>query len=268
MNRVRTFFLHPVPAGLILLLAFLLSGTAGASGEEGCLDCHGDLAAGPVKHQALSLGCTVCHGAIDPSSIPHRNMSAVARGLSAEQPQLCYECHDKSDFTRKSVHPALLMGCTTCHNVHSSKNAKLLNTALPDLCFTCHDRSGFAKKYRHGPAEAGMCTGCHAPHSSNEKPALLRKKPVEVCLSCHRNISEERHVVAGFPGGGHPIGLQRKGSKRKLRDPLRPGKPFYCGSCHDPHSSDTRYMIRFAAASPLDICAYCHKKESGTPHIP
>lgn len=263
MKRIRSYSVCFVLACWVAL--FFVPAVLGA--EEECGACHADLAGKPVKHQALGMGCAACHTALDTTSVPHRSTGAVAKGLSGLQPELCYGCHDRSSFAKKNVHAAALIGCTSCHDPHSSKNRKLLKAAVPDVCFSCHDRSLFRKKYRHGPVEAGLCLTCHLPHASDEKVALLVKRPVEVCLSCHRSVTEQRHLVAGF-GGGHPIGLPQTGKKwKKLKDPLRPGKPFSCASCHDPHSADNRFMIRFAAASPMETCRYCHAKYSPTSHL-
>jgi predicted CXXCH cytochrome family protein len=43
-----------------------------------------------------------------------------------------------------------------------------------------------------------------------------------------------------------------------LQDPARPGKPFYCGSCHNPHSADNSYLFRFKAKSSGSLCSNCH----------
>lgn len=52
----------------------------------------------------------------------------------------CLKCHDKSMFTGKVVHPALGMGCTSCHNPHSANR--------PDL-------------YRYGASSTTICVDCH-----------------------------------------------------------------------------------------------------------
>jgi predicted CXXCH cytochrome family protein len=67
--------------------------------------------------------------------------------------------------------------------------------------------------------------------------------------------------VSGF-GRRHPLGEDRKtknGRLREPRDPARPGRPFYCGSCHEPHSSDVPLLFRFNAKSVMNLCAHCHK---------
>jgi predicted CXXCH cytochrome family protein len=226
---------------LILLVSFPCA--VSAAGIN-CLKCHKKLTKGTSVHPALSMGCSTCHSALDAKSIPHKRSSAIAHGLSAEQPELCYGCHDQAMFTKKDAHPAINMGCTSCHNPHSSKNAKLLVSNPPALCFTCHDKAGFSKKTAHPPVAAGRCLACHVPHSSDEM-ALLAKKPMDACLQCHQRIAHGQHTPAM--------------AIREVRDPARPGKPLYCGSCHDPHGSDSPLMFRFDVKKTKDLCLHCHK---------
>ena len=332
-----------------LLFLCVLFSYAGAEDVD-CRVCHEQLFKEKVVHAALQMGCQTCHTAIDAKDIPHKKTNNIGKGLSAEQPDLCFGCHDKSKFQKKTVHAAVSMGCTGCHNPHSSKNAKLLVSELPDLCFNCHDKKSFmGKKTIHPPVMGGMCTGCHNPHASdapklllseppalcynchdktkftgkqvhapigagmctschaphqsdNEKllisqtpelcykchdkagfskknvhvpvaggmclgchrphaaaePFLVKSDPVNLCLECHPRVGKIPHAVAGFSAGGHPLGYKQK-KKKAIEDPARPGKRFYCGSCHDPHSSDSPRLFRFGAKSGMELCVNCHK---------
>ncbi len=278
-----------------------------------CSMCHPDLAKKKTVHAAIGMGCATCHTNLNVSEVPHKVTGKVPKGLSSAQPDICYGCHDISIFSKKNVHAALMMGCTTCHNPHStdaqkllvaelpdlcfnchdkkkfdgktihppvmggmctschnphsSNNAKLLISEAPDLCFNCHDKAIFSKKNVHAPVAGGMCLSCHAPHATAEM-ALLPKRPMAVCLDCHPDIPKQLHVVAGT---GHPLGSLQKADgkdekakgKRKgkgpLKDPAREGKEFYCGSCHNPHSSDSKRLLRYKAATPFELCINCHK---------
>jgi predicted CXXCH cytochrome family protein len=187
------------------------------------------------------------------------------KGLSADQPDLCYGCHDKAKFTMKTVHGAIGMGCTSCHNPHASNNDKLLPAPVPDLCFMCHDKAGFTRKNVHMPVESGMCLSCHSPHSSDQQ-GLLLKPTHEVCFECHEDVGKRPHAIAGFSPTGHPLGLpktDRKGKevkKKPVMDPKREGKLFTCASCHNPHSSDYPRLFRYQAKSAMELCAHCHPK--------
>lgn len=225
--------------------------------EPDCIKCHGKLTKEKVVHAAVSMGCGSCHTGIDARTVPHKMTGSFPKGLSADQPEICYGCHDKSLFKKKNVHAAVGMGCTGCHNPHSSKNDRLLTSAVPDLCLTCHDRTEFSRKTVHVPVAGGMCLGCHTPHSSDEA-ALLLKKTVDLCLDCHPDVAKRPHAVAGFSSQGHPTGMPL-GKKAGLKDPSRPERPFDCTSCHTPHSADGPRLFRFNARSSMDLCTKCHK---------
>lgn len=250
--------MSPIRCTLFAFFLLLLAHSPAFSAEINCLDCHDELAKGKSVHKALEMGCTACHEGIDASDVPHKKTNKIAKGLSAEPPELCYGCHDKKMFAKKTVHAALEMGCLSCHNPHASKNAKLLIAEVPALCLTCHDKAEFSKKNVHAPVAKGLCLKCHSPHST-DNPSLLLKQPVGVCLDCHAKVRKSPHAMTGFESAGHPIGLLARGAKEQKNDPARPGKKFYCGSCHNPHSSDYVKLYRYKGASPLDICINCHK---------
>jgi predicted CXXCH cytochrome family protein len=272
---------------LAILTVRLVSVAASSDKEIDCLKCHAKLKSEKVVHPALDMGCPACHTGIDARTVPHKKTNKIARGLSAAQPDLCYGCHDKAMFSKKNVHPAVGMGCTRCHNPHSSKNAKLLVAEVPDLCFSCHGKALFSKKNIHAPVAGGMCLSCHTPHSS-DRMALLLKAPLEVCLECHPDIPKKPHAISGFSAASHPVGLPKivikmvKNEKAEkevagkeatvkeateievkeeqiLMDPSRPDKVFYCGSCHDPHSTSVPNLFRFNATSTMGLCLHCHK---------
>ncbi|HWR71833.1 MAG TPA: cytochrome c3 family protein, partial [Nitrospirota bacterium] len=100
----------------VLWLASLASPLS--SSGQSCADCHADLTADKTAHAAVAMGCESCHTAIDPSDVPHKIKNNIKRGLSAEQPDLCFSCHDKAQFSKQNVHAAVSMGCTSCHNPH------------------------------------------------------------------------------------------------------------------------------------------------------
>ncbi len=266
--------MRPGPRVVALLTSCIMTlfFSSASAADIDCLKCHGKLTKGSVVHAALSMGCAACHTAIDAKTVPHKKSGAVAHGLSAEQPDLCYGCHAKAAFEKTVVHAALGMGCTSCHNPHSSNTAKLLLLEAPELCFTCHDKTLFSKKTVHAPVAGGMCLTCHVPHASNEM-ALLANNPYDLCVTCHSEIAGKPHAVAGFSAASHPLGA-KKGSKRKskrdvasgpsgtsnsLMDPARPGRAFYCGSCHEPHSTESPRLFRFNAKSAMGLCNNCHK---------
>jgi len=218
--------------------------------DSECTMCHQPLTQGKVVHTALQMGCQACHTGVDASQLPHK-FSGASKGLSAEPPQLCFGCHQQKDFSASTVHAPVNLGmCTSCHNPHSSAEAKLLVSAMPELCYQCHDQGGFQKKVVHAPVATGACTDCHAPHARNNPKLLLRRGPL-LCRKCHPRVEKRPHAVVGFRGRGHPL--------RGKKDPLREGKPFECLSCHLPHASDWARLFRYKAESSFDLCLHCHQ---------
>ena len=236
----------------IVLLSLFCMCSYSLSAEIDCLQCHEELTKGKSVHAAVSMGCTTCHAAVDATDIPHKITNKNAKGLSAGQPDLCYDCHDRSLFNKKIVHAAIGMGCTSCHNPHASKNAKLLTSEPPDLCYACHDKGMFTKKNIHPPVAAGQCTTCHAPHSS-DNAALLDKPVHELCKTCHDDKTSGKHILAGYGlGDRHPT--------TGRTDPTHPNRELSCLSCHTPHSSSGKHLFTDAAVSSGNLCLLCHKK--------
>ena len=293
---------------LLLMTAWsIVPNTVQCRAEQvNCDTCHGDLSAKKNRHAAVQMGCPSCHPGIDAADIPHKKTNKIAKGLASEPPELCYGCHDKGVFGKKTVHAALQMGCLSCHNPHSSDNEKLLTAPMPDLCFTCHDKTKFAgeavhspvsiglcvschdphsssepkllkeavpalcytchdkgpftRKSVHPPVAGGMCTGCHSPHASGEIKLLL-SRPINLCLECHADVRKIPHAVSGFSStgrGGHFLGSIKK-PKKIIADPAQKTREFYCGSCHDPHSSDWGRLYKYKATNVMGLCQYCHK---------
>jgi predicted CXXCH cytochrome family protein len=173
-----------------------------------CNQCHADLINKKFVHAAVQMGCKTCHSDIDASSIPHKATGKLAKGLSAEPPALCNNCHESKLFQGKIV---------------------------------------------HAPVAAGMCTGCHNPHAS-DSAGLLAKAPAALCLDCHADVKKTPHVAAVFAGGTHPLGDAKK--EKDVADPLRPGRTFYCASCHEPHRSESPKLMRFPKGT--SSCQKCH----------
>ncbi len=210
MGKFVGFALISLLSGAVFLVGSMPCSRAAA--EDNCLtSCHDhdNISKGAVVHPALQLGCQACHIGIDASSKPHKITNNIPKGLAAEPPDLCFNCHDKLEFTKKNVHE---------------------------------------------PVAKGKCLSCHNPHASDEM-AMLKKKPADSCLECHAKILKKPHPASG----AHPLGIVKVWQK-PVMDPSRPGKVFYCGSCHDPHSSDSPNLFRYKAKDAYGLCKYCHKE--------
>ena len=274
MQMLRSFLI--VLAGMALLsagagalaapaAAVAPAATSAPPVEIDCNKCHAALTVRmKAVHAAVQMGCPSCHSGIaDALKVPHKKTTTFTKGLSAEQPDLCYGCHDKAKFTKKTEHAAVGMGCTGCHNPHANNSEKLLISSVPDLCFNCHDKAEFSRKNVHAAVEMG-CLTCHDPHSSDNQ-GLLIKVQYTLCFECHDAVSKSPHAISGFSQKGHPLGVPNKDRKGKkegpshVKDPKREGKRFSCASCHNPHSSDSVKLFRYPATSGMQLCSNCHK---------
>jgi len=84
-------------------------------------------------------------------------------------------------------------------------------------------------RYReHGPFAAKMCNGCHVPGASN----MLVAPGGELCFRCHQLALDKKYVHGPLVSGG-------------------------CTVCHDPHSSQYRYLLVSASDS---FCFHCHDR--------
>jgi len=115
--------------------------------------------------------CTTCHG-----KRKQRGFSSETY-LIAQEPELCYNCHDDYTLSAPFVHGPVAVGqCLFCHNPHKSKIKYLLNEPEPGLCYLCHDVNTIELIAAHSPDQLSSCTNCHNPHASSLK-ALLKETP-------------------------------------------------------------------------------------------
>jgi predicted CXXCH cytochrome family protein len=229
-----------------LFLLFLLTGVTARAQDQACLECHTDFKDAKVVHPALPMGCSSCHTGVHAGEKP-------APKLAASVPDLCFGCHDKAAFEKKSPHAPVAGGmCGSCHNPHVSAFPKLLLSPVPDLCFSCHDRNALAKKNVHASAAEGQCLVCHNAHGSDS--AFVLTQLVEGhCEACHEEQESGKHVMRRVsPGDTHPV----KGKK----DPLHPGKELSCVSCHNPHVAKPGKQLPEKVKRPEDVCRQCHRK--------
>jgi len=134
-------------------------------------------------HKLSEVSCIDCHS-------PHH-----AKGkqflLSADQPQLCYSCHQetKPEFGKPFRHRVNegLVQCTDCHNEHGGFLTRQLRSAATQdaVCFKCHVDKAGPFVFEHQPVKTEGCVACHVPHGSSN-PRLLKRSQVNVlCLECH-----------------------------------------------------------------------------------
>ncbi len=118
--------------------------------------------------------CTTCHG-----KRKQRGFSSETY-LIAQEPELCYNCHDDYIVSASFVHGPVAVGqCLFCHNPHKSKIEHLLKEPEPGLCYLCHDINTIELIAAHLPGQLSSCTNCHNPHASLLK-ALLKETPSQM----------------------------------------------------------------------------------------
>jgi len=233
-----------------------------ASGADLCYTCHQELKAkfsqGTVHSPVKEGACDLCHS-------PHA--ARFPKLLRFKGAELCYVCHaDKKDaFTAKTAHAPVKQGqCLNCHDPHVSPNKHLLAKSGSELCFSCHGKVRDAPRtVKHMPFEGGDCLQCHTAHSSTGRRLLVKAVP-QLCQDCHQ-ITEPRisrshqpfNMAAASCVSCHaPHGSDRKGMiKHVAHQPFAQGR---CGACHQVSASDPRATFLKGG----ELCFTCHSKEA------
>jgi len=200
----------------------------------------------------------------------------------------CKDCHAEK-ATAPVLHPAVAMGCESCHrDVHPKNDPKKKSQLMEQgerLCFLCHDAARYKTGTRvHPPAADGSCLYCHDPHGSDAS-ALLRPDMPALCVNCHnREALLDRYVhgpvmigncmachephTADFPGllkTALPALCQRchrlsRFLGRSIHAPVRDGA---CLLCHKPHAADNRELL---VTTGNGLCLQCHGAIARAPH--
>ncbi|MGC2551552.1 MAG: cytochrome c3 family protein, partial [Candidatus Sulfotelmatobacter sp.] len=195
-------------------------------------------------------------------------------------PATCLTCHE--DKTKgKSVHSAIAMGCTACHEIRTNKDVtrvKLITTTPQALCLTCHaDKNAADLKGTVHPPAVRDCIKCHDPHESDNKFQLLKAESGDqkenLCLSCHNtgvNVPEKGSRHAALDMGcdtchtTHKVG---EVGKPEFDYHLTKAPPALCIDCHDVKSAD---LQKAHQNQPFETanCVSCHDPhESAVPKL-
>jgi predicted CXXCH cytochrome family protein len=206
---------------------------------------------------------------------------------------VCLGCHPSIQEKLKDpyVHSALkFMGCTECHNPHTSNHKDLLDESLKKICFKCHgDIIPKNARSVHQVVAQGECVRCHDPHASKYKFHLLnigsdlcftchqsmgtlvkkvkyKHPPVEdSCLNCHSPHASTqsdnllKDSVIALCTTCHQTDT-RLFANQHANYPVAKAKAS-CTSCHNPHGSDQRGMIYDHVHPPMasKVCNQCHE---------
>ena len=274
--------LFPVFFLIVFFISLFTSHTT-STAQEGCISnkCHPTLLKAKHVHP-VAQPCETCHQSVD-AKHPQKNKKTFK--LMQDPPGLCSMCHGELG-KKRNVHSPVKGGmCTTCHDPHASKEAKLLQQPSRKLCLMCH--TGKLKhKYVHGPTATGDCSTCHAPHESDNS-ALTIKEGAELCYMCHVDMKDKiqkKYLHPALGGGctschnphGSPSKKLLSADGRKLcfmchpqvQEQLKKATSIHppvqmeqaCASCHSPHSSDAPKLL---AKTEKDLCLGCHPQVIG-----
>ena len=235
-----------------------------------CLTCHPDKKASDIKgkvHPPAIRGCLVCH---DPHSSNYK-YHLVKPPLGATKAEnLCLTCHAIGVGVPKggSRHPALDMGCETCHVIHKSGNptkrefAYHLTKDAPALCLGCHDAkdAALAKAHQDQPFATADCLQCHDPHQSAK--SMLAQKflhppyAAKSCAICHKP-SQGGKVALTMPQAKSLCVMCHADQANEIQTAKvqHPGALGDCTVCHNPHAGTSQAFLQ---PNPVAVCLACH----------
>lgn len=213
----------------------------------------------------LSLGGAIAQTTDAPQTDPSPPPTTQSEAPAASGPGFdiaeCQGCHADVLFTnfQHSQHARKVAGsCAGCHGdvaTHARMKMegheglgpitsfkRLTAQQTNEKCLTCHERGRQANWHGGAHDRRGVsCTSCHSVHFFKSQRAQLRTaRDTETCYTCHQNV--------------------RAQGMRQSHHPIREGK-MECGSCHDPHSSAQKGMLK--AESINDLCYSCHTDKRG-----
>jgi DmsE family decaheme c-type cytochrome len=177
--------------------------------------------------------------------------------------ETCKDCHeDRYASYAQSVHskkvvkgPASENACETCHGPgakHVEKGGgrgvdifafdkKTDAKQRAAKCLTCHGKTAGMDNWdlsAHSRNDVS-CDSCHDVHAGR---TITPKEP-DICFECHRDI--------------------RVAANKRSHHPIMEGK-VNCSSCHSPHGSLAKHMVK--ADDAQELCYSCHADKRG-PYI-
>jgi predicted CXXCH cytochrome family protein len=256
---------HEVRVGKDVTRVKLLTTTPSAL----CFTCHADKSPTEAKgsvHPPAVRDCLKCHDA-------HRadNKFQLLKPTAGDQKEnLCLSCHTTGlNVPEKgSRHPALDMGCETCHVTHKTGEAGRLEFDFhltknpPALCLDCHDAKSadLQKAHQNQPFATANCVQCHDPHQS-AMPKLMARfvhPPFadKQCELCHAPAKDGKVVLT--QADAKSICVTCHDDKAKQIESAKvqhPGAAGACTDCHNPHASSQPGLPK---TNGVDICLGCH----------
>lgn len=229
-----------------------------------CAECHEDKLAGSMAHAPAEEDCTTCHEI----TISEEATTVV---LMDTGPALCLLCHDdKEDAVELNLatpHMPASDSCLTCHDPHSGAEPAVLIGPTLELCAECHDLVDLGESHGGQLLPKTDCATCHDPHGS-ENPRMLAASRLHApfeggsCDACHRAPFGERirlrvrgERLCAACHGELAKDTPSSGSVHAALQGTR-GRAG-CLSCHDPHMSDNRSLLKHRGPT---LCSSCHDR--------
>jgi DmsE family decaheme c-type cytochrome len=196
-------------------------------------------------------GCESCHGPslehlsgiqsdgkrLPPQLVLGTQSKNYPVAPTTEQNKVCLDCHSNrsNQNWHGSQHQFADLSCSSCHTMHTAKDAILEKTSQAKVCYQCHteQRAQSHRPFGHPLAEGSMtCSDCHNPHGA-PGPALLVNNTInETCYRCH---------------------AEKRGPFLWEHQPVRED----CMNCHDAHGTTQPAMLR--VRTPF-LCNMCHSE--------
>jgi predicted CXXCH cytochrome family protein len=183
-------------------------------------------------------------------------------------------------LTNGSGHPAIAMGCGTCHIDHTQSplgkgNPHYLTADPSVLCATCHAEVA-TKEFVHEPVKKD-CALCHNAHLGLKEG--LRAQGNVLCLECHLDATKSKfetdspvklfngqvtlppryfknlQLLALSNDRGHPVS-----NHPVLRNQDADWPEVTCMACHKPHGADkSPSFLVHESEDTYSMCQRCHK---------
>ena len=170
-----------------------------------------------------------------------------------------FSCHaDSIDAYSKTVHGLTFQhgakgalqarDCQACHGPRSEHVAdpddslKFSTEQYSAVCLQCHQDGGRMQwqNSQHKTGEVG-CVSCHTLMKKvSDKGLLTKADEPSVCYSCHSNVKGQMNKASHHP--------------------VKEGK-MACSSCHNPHGSVGKSMLKGATVN--ETCFNCHQDKRG-----
>ena len=184
---------------------------------------------------------------------PDANMGFIGAKTCQECHETQYESYSKSLHSRKEIKgPESQDACETCHGAgakHVEKgggrgvdiftfNKNVDPKAKAAKCLACHGKTTGMDFWDMGAHNRNdvSCDSCHDLHAGGRQ----KSNEPEVCFGCHRDV--------------------RVAVNKRSHHPIIEGK-VKCSSCHSPHGSLSRHMVK--ADDSQQLCFTCHADKRG-----